>query len=83
MITAEEWEEIINDDCEKLGGFDDTQYISSRIKEIQLDAFKAGMTDAADIYTVKMRERNTKWVDSSEFDIVDAILTARDNKTSL
>ena len=52
-------------------------------KSKQLDAYKAGMTDAADI----VMERRNQWPDKPEqvalVDCQKAILTARDNKTTL
>lgn len=67
MKTAEEWcieEIIICPDFEK---------DEDLIKQIQLDAYKQGMTDAAEIC------EKGQW----EASMQQAILTARDKKTSL
>lgn len=68
MKTAEEWykENNISGECFAL-------LTRSDIKEVQLDAFKAGMTEAA-TYIVE---------DGNPLVAKERILTARDNKTTL
>lgn len=65
MKTAEDW---INQDEEW-----DYNMIE-QIKQIQLDAYKAGMSEAANIAMTGQR---------SETSVAQDILAARDNKTSI
>ena len=72
MKTAEELSKIVS-------GFRSDMKFVDQLKEVQLDAFKAGMTAAAEIAERYLPAKNTP--DSSP--VPDIIRDFRDNKTSL
>ena len=78
MKTAEEWAATLPVSS-VVNSLDRVAVTVAQIKSIQLDAFKAGMTKAAGIAsdTVATGRSSVKW------EIKNAILTARDNKTNL
>ena len=55
----------------------------SLVKEFELDAYKAGMTAAAEVYTISMRKHHPDGLTMQELNITQAILTARDNLKEL
>lgn len=80
MKTAEEW-------MSQMSGLNAPALLTinrQAIREIQLDAFKAGMTEAAGMcYGAPKYIYLWKLVDDAMKNKQQAILTARDNKQSL
>ena len=83
MKTAEQWVSEWRSDS----NLDTWRYaeldLEERFKQIQLDAWKQGMTDAAKQVADSTPEAPTTaeddWIDHA----VDSILSARDNKTTI
>lgn len=83
MKTAEEYQSH-----ELAGAYNDAEQVAV-IKAIQLEAYRAGMTEAAKILLMKSPDRSydaesyppTAWGDKRIAEFHTKIITARDNKT--
>lgn len=89
MKTAQEWTDKANLEIQFLirenpPNSEITEREIDFYKQIQLDAWKQGMSDAAEIANITMQGRSSM-VNQTEWlhEIFKNILTARDNKTSV
>lgn len=85
MKTAEEWFNILQ--VEPLGAVSfnekqDKEYFDL-IKQIQLDAYRAGMTEAAEIANYSANGFEGEHYKAAAFQVEESILSARDKKETL